>query len=64
MLKKLSAIFTKNRFFEVVEDDEKSSLKDDEVMGEMSLLTLMLIAVASVFGLVVLSKLLFVGNWQ
>jgi hypothetical protein len=62
MLKKIRAIYTENRFFEMVEDDEKSSLKDDEVMGEMSLLTLIFIAVASVFGLMVLSKLLFLQN--
>jgi len=62
MLKKVRASFTKNRFYEVVDNDEKTDLKDDEVMGELSFFTLIIIVVASVFVLVVLGKLLFLEN--
>lgn len=62
MLKKVRASFTKNRFYEVVDNDEKTDLKDHEVMGELSFLTLIIIMVASVFVLLVLGKLLFLEN--
>lgn len=38
MFRKIGAILTKNQFYEVVNDDDNSGLKDDEVMGEMSFL--------------------------
>ncbi|AMJ76719.1 hypothetical protein [Alteromonas stellipolaris] len=62
MFRKIGAILTKNQFYEVVNDDDNSGLKDDEVMGEMSFFTLISIVVASVFVLVVLGKLLFVDS--
>ena len=62
MFRKIGAILTKNQFYEVVNDDDNSDLKDDEVMGEMSFFTLISIVVASVFVLVVLGKLLFVDS--
>ncbi|MFY0667678.1 MAG: hypothetical protein JXQ95_06585 [Alteromonas stellipolaris] len=62
MLKKIRKTFTRNRFFEVVDNDDKSDLKDDEVMGELSFFTSIIIVVASVFVLVVLGKLIFVES--
>jgi hypothetical protein len=62
MLNKVRTILTKNRFFKVVGNGDSSDLKDDEVMGELSFFTFIIIVVASVFVLVVLGKLLFVES--